>query len=227
VKVLTWNLFHGRSLPNAGRDLLPEFQSALAGWDWDVALLQEVPPWWPTPLAQASGASARMVLTSRNLFPCLRRPLAIRVPDVIKSNGGGANAILVRGMPIDAHRKLTLRLWPERRTMHAVRLGEVWVGNLHAQVHRETRAQADLRRATAALLSWAGPDAPVVLGGDTNTRRPNAPGLAVAGGHDVDFIMARGLARKGKVVVLPRGRLSDHRPVVVELVDPEEGIAAR
>ena len=24
-----------------------EFTAALDGWDWDVALLQEVPPWWP------------------------------------------------------------------------------------------------------------------------------------------------------------------------------------
>jgi len=227
VRVLTWNLFHGRALPNAGRDLLPEFQAALAGWDWDVALLQEVPPWWPTPLAQASGASARMVRTSRNLLPWLRRAIAIRFPDIIKSNGGGANAILVRGEPIAEHRKLTLRRWPERRTMHAVRVGERWIGNLHAQVHSESRSQADLRKASAALLAWAGPSAPVVLGGDTNTRRPNAPGLAVAGGHDVDFIVARGLARKGKVVVLERDGLSDHRPVLVELVDPEEGNATR
>jgi endonuclease/exonuclease/phosphatase family metal-dependent hydrolase len=217
VHVLTWNLFHGRSLPNAGRDLLPEFESALAGWEWDVALLQEVPPWWPPLLGRACDASARMVRTSRNLLPCLRRPLAQRFPDAIKSNGGGANAILVRGQPVLEHRKHTLRLWPERRTMHAVRLRDCWVGNLHAQVHSESHAQADLRSATATLLAWAGADTAVVLGGDTNTRRPNAPGLAIAGGHDVDFIMARGFARKGKVRVLDRGTLSDHKPVMVEL----------
>ena len=47
MRVLTWNLFHGRAVPPAGRDLRGEFAAALAGWDWDVALLQEVPPWWP------------------------------------------------------------------------------------------------------------------------------------------------------------------------------------
>jgi endonuclease/exonuclease/phosphatase family metal-dependent hydrolase len=224
--VLTWNLFHGRAQPNAGRDLLAEFQAALAGWDWDVALLQEVPPWWPSPLAQASRASARMALTSRNLLPWLRRPIAERFPDVIKSNGGGANAILVRGQPILQHHALTLRHWPERRVVHAVRLRECWVGNVHAQVHSESRAQADLRKSAVALLAWAGPMA-AVLGGDTNTRRPNAPGFAVAGGHDVDFITARGLARRGKVVVPDSRPLSDHKPVIVELVRPEEGTGTR
>ncbi|HEX6390669.1 MAG TPA: endonuclease/exonuclease/phosphatase family protein [Solirubrobacteraceae bacterium] len=227
MRVLTWNLFHGRALPNAGRDLLAEFQDALAAWEWDVALLQEVPPWWPPKLGRATGASARMALTSRNLFPCLRRPIAERFPDLIKSNGGGANAILVRGQAIAEHRKLTLRHLPERRVMHAVRVHDCWVGNLHAQVHSESRAQADLRKAATALLTWAGPTLPAVLGGDTNTRRPNAPGLANAGGHDVDFVLARGLARRGKVEVLDRGALSDHKPVVVDLVTPLEGSVAR
>ncbi len=228
MRVLTWNLFHGRSLPNAGRDLLPEFQAALAGWDWDVALLQEVLPWWPVPLGRACGASARTALTSRNVFPCIRRPIAERFPDVIKSNAGGANAILVRGVAIAEHRKLVLRHRPERRVMHAVRLPGCWVGNLHAQVHSEARAQADLRKAAAALLGWVGDELPAVLGGDTNTRRPNLPGFAIAGGHDVDFVTARGLARRGRVEVLDAGPLSDHKPVVVELVDPgEEGSPAR
>src|SRR5688572_13501753 len=56
LRVLTWNLFHGRARPPAGRPLLNEFARALAGWDWDVALLQEVPPWWPPLLGRAAGA---------------------------------------------------------------------------------------------------------------------------------------------------------------------------
>ena len=70
--VLSWNLFHGRAVPAAGRPLLAEFARALAGWSWDVALLQEVPPWWPPRLGAASRASARMALTSRNV-PMLPR----------------------------------------------------------------------------------------------------------------------------------------------------------
>ena len=52
LRVLTWNLMHGRAVPGAGRDLQAEFCDALGGWEWDVALLQEVPPWWPRTLAQ-------------------------------------------------------------------------------------------------------------------------------------------------------------------------------
>ena len=55
MRVLTWNLFHGRSVPETPRSLLPEFTDEIAGWEWDVALLQEVPPWWPG----AAGARVR------------------------------------------------------------------------------------------------------------------------------------------------------------------------
>ena len=59
MRVLTWNLLHGRAVPPAGRDLFDEFADALAGWEWDVALLQEVPPWWPAELRGARlGAEA-------------------------------------------------------------------------------------------------------------------------------------------------------------------------
>src|SRR5881397_2221825 len=97
MRVLSWNLFHGRAVPSAGRALLGEFSAALEGWAWDVALLQEVPPWWPEPLAAACGAEWRRVLTSRNCLLPLRRAIAERAPDLLKASGGGSNAILVRG----------------------------------------------------------------------------------------------------------------------------------
>ena len=96
LRVLTWNLMHGRAVPGVGRDLLADFGDALDDWAWDVALLQEVPPWWPAMLARRLHAEYRMVLTSRNELLAARRAIAVRWPDVIKSNGGGANAILVR-----------------------------------------------------------------------------------------------------------------------------------
>ena len=52
LRILTWNLFHGRSLPPARGALVEQFAALLASWEWDVALLQEVPPWWPRRLAQ-------------------------------------------------------------------------------------------------------------------------------------------------------------------------------
>lgn len=126
MRVLVWNLFHGRAVPAAGRPLLHEFAAALARWEWDVALLQEVPPWWPPLLAQRCDADVRAALTSRNQALPLRRAIASRAPDRLKSNGGGANAILVRApWTITAHGRRRLRIRPERRVVHAVRVAAV------------------------------------------------------------------------------------------------------
>src|SRR3954465_14301779 len=216
--VLSWNLFNGRGVPPAGRALAAEFAAALADWEWDVALLQEVPPWWPPALARVAGAPAwATALTSRNELLPLRRAVAVRAPDVIKSGGGGANAILVRGHAIAEHREHVLRWWPERRVVHGARLDDgTWVCNLHAQVHSEVRAQADVARAAAMALSWAG-GAPVVLGGDTNVRVPDAPGFTAAGGPKVDHVLVHGLVPRGQARTLPHGPLSDHAPVLVEV----------
>src|SRR3954447_9391554 len=216
MRVLTWNLFHGRARPPAGRSLEREVAAALASWGWDVALLQEGPPWWPARLA----AEYDVALTSRNALLPLRRALAEHWPDLMRSGGGSANAILVRGAQrITARARRRLRVWPERRVVHAVRLepGGVWVANLHAQVHSEARARSDAEEAAAAVRRWAGDDAPVVLGGDFNVRRPGASGFTPAGGHGVDHVLVRHLRPAGPARVLERGPLSDHAPVLVEL----------
>ena len=93
-----------------------EFAAALDGWEWDVALLQEVPPWWPSMLAQ--GAQWRVRLTSRNGLLAARRAVSSRNPDVLKANGGGCNAILVRQGSILSHAWRRLCVWPERRYVH-------------------------------------------------------------------------------------------------------------
>jgi len=203
-------------VPSAGHDLFDEFAAALAGWEWDVALLQEVPPWWPAPLAARLHAEQRLVLTSRNALLPLRRAIAKRAPDAIKSNGGGANAILVRsGDSIAEHRVQRLCVWPERRWVHAVRLSAagVWVANLHGG-----GPIRDAHRAAETTRSWAGV-APLVLGGDFNIRHLTLDGFEYAGGDGVDLVFVRGL-RPGPAPaaeVLDRGRLSDHAPVAVTL----------
>src|SRR4051794_18719921 len=213
MRALTWNLYHGRSPEPIGRSLLNEFAGALAAWEWDVALLQEVPPWWPPMLAQ--GAQWRMRLTSRNVGLQLRRAVSARNPDVLKANGGGCNALLVRG-PVLAHASVRLCVWPERRYAHGVRLGDgTWVVNVHASTG--AGARADTLRALAAARRWAG-DAPLLFGGDVNLRgRPPLPGLARLGGNHVDHLYAAGLGPARRVEVLERGRLSDHPPVRVTL----------
>jgi len=216
VRVLTWNLFHGRAVPPAGRSLLDEFAAALAGWEWDVALVQETPPWWPAPLAAASHAEERHALTSRNSFLPLRRFLAERWPDVMKSQGGGCNAMLVRGEPIVEHSVLELRKRPERRVAHAIRVGSgIAIVNLHATAHVPARAQEDLDRA----IAWV-PPPPLVLGGDLNLRDPRAPGFEHAAHRDVDHLFARGLRADGHAGVLDRGTLSDHPPLAVSFSVP-------
>ncbi|HEX3975117.1 MAG TPA: endonuclease/exonuclease/phosphatase family protein [Solirubrobacteraceae bacterium] len=218
LRVLTWNLKHGRSVPPSGRELLDEFGAALQRWDWDVALLQEVPPWWTAPLARRLGAEHRQVLTARNALPWLRRALARRWPEVMKSGGGGANAILARRDRIVAHEVQVLTLTPERRVAHGVSLGcGAWVANLHATAHDTGAAERDGATAAAAALRWAR-GAPLVFGGDFNLRAPRWPGFAAAGGHDVDHLFTAGAVMAlGAAEVLDRGALSDHAPVAVDL----------
>jgi endonuclease/exonuclease/phosphatase family metal-dependent hydrolase len=222
VQVLSWNLKHGRSEPPAGRYLLGEFAAALAGWEWDVALLQEVPPWWPPELAAASGASARSVLTSRNVGLPVRRALATRWPDFAKSSGGGANAMLVRGAEVVAQANRRLCLWPERRQVHGIRVqgatfpDGLWVANLHATAHDTEAAVRDNDLAASTVLRWSAP-APCVLGGDFNLRELALAGFVHAGGHDVDHVFLHGLGAAGPVEVLERGPLSDHAPIRVAI----------
>jgi endonuclease/exonuclease/phosphatase family metal-dependent hydrolase len=207
--VLTWNLFHGRSVPPSGRSLAREFAAALAGWEWDVALLQEVPPWFPPTV----GVDFRMQLTSRNQLLPLQRAISVRNPDLLKSWGGGSNAILVRELPILDARAARLRRLPERRWVHGVLLADGWVVNVHAQNHPEAAARADCERALSIARGW-GPL--LVFGGDVNLRAPEFDGLRRVAGNHVDHLFTTG--RPGvRPEVLDRGHLSDHPPVAVTL----------
>jgi endonuclease/exonuclease/phosphatase family metal-dependent hydrolase len=213
LRVLTWNVFHGRSVPPARRELFDEFAGALARWEWDVALLQEVPPWWPGSLAGRLGADHRLVLTSRNSLLALRRAAAVRWPDLVKSNGGGCNAILVRHRRIEATRARRLCWVPERRWVHGVRLDEmggIWLCNLHTSAE-----PAQGRLAAAIALAWSGGRAPVVLGGDFNVRELPLDGFRWAGGHRVDHVFVRTLFTVDDARTLDHGHLSDHAPVSV------------
>lgn len=221
LRVLTWNLLHGRSVPPAGHDLLDEFAGALAGWNWDVALLQEVPPWWPQLLGERLNAEPRLVRTSRNFGLAGRRAIATRWPDLIKSNGGGSNAILVRAGVIAEHRTQRLALRPERRWLHAVRLehDNIWIANLHATVADDAAARREAAVAAATTRVWAA-GAPIVLGGDFNVRGLALDGFAVAANHDVDYVFLRAATPLGDAEVPQRGRLSDHAPVAVAVTVP-------
>lgn len=232
MNVLTWNLFHGRSVPPAKRDLLDRFAMLLAGWEWDVALLQEVPPLWPARLAGAADAHCRAALTSRNAGLRLRGWLGKRWPDLIKSNAGGCNAILVRRSRAGAiveDEAMRLRLWPERRVGQLVRLAD---GTCMANVHASARiglAEEELKRLWGRALAFAD-GAPLILGGDLNLRSPRAPqtrdqNIAHVASRDVDHVFAGGLAPVSSAQKLERWaavgerrvQLSDHVPLMVRL----------
>ena len=211
-------------MPAAGRPRAAEFAAALAGWDWDVALLQEVPPWWPRRLGAACGASGRMVRTSRNAGLPLRRALSARNPDLLTANGGGCNAMLVRGHAIAEHRTLELTRRPERRAMHGIRLdgGLGWVVNLHGSTHPFEQGQADQRLSHDTALAWAG-DAPLILGGDLNQTRPRHPGMTHVAGHHVYHLFARGWEAEAPAERIATAPLSDHEALRVRLRGPLPG----
>jgi endonuclease/exonuclease/phosphatase family metal-dependent hydrolase len=200
MRVLSWNLYHGRDFPpdpalftlrsrllrkterndthvQVNRPLLDEFVGVLAGLDWDVALLQEAPPRWSAELRRGTGAAGVAVPTSRNLLPPLQGLLADWNPDLIASWEGGSNQILVRGPArIAEHRELTIARRPERRRMHWVRIEPtpVCVANLHASTGRPDQAAREVLLAAETAVAWSG-DAPLVFGGDLNLRPDGRP----------------------------------------------------
>jgi endonuclease/exonuclease/phosphatase family metal-dependent hydrolase len=119
VRVLTWNVYHGRDRPpepvlytwrsrflkrrelgathvQVNRALLSEFAATVAGASWSVCLLQELPPGWAPELAGRSAAEGHLVLTSRNQLSWLRQRLGRWNPDLLGSWEGGSNLVLAR-----------------------------------------------------------------------------------------------------------------------------------
>jgi len=265
LRVLTWNLYHGRDraperrlhtwrsrllrtteqgteFAQVNRSLFEEFAVLINSWEWDVALLQEAPPRWLVPLGARCGASAVLALTSRNSLAPLRTGIAKLSPDLIASNEGGSNMVLVRGpAKILEVERVTLTRRPERRRMLLTRVGlsggaVCTVACLHLSVP-ETRHGADeVLFAAVRAAAFAGGD-PLVLGGDLNLRPSEEPevfeqlnhrfGLAApTGPRSIDHLLARGLEVLDPPHALPaaarqvpgpgglRLQLSDHAPVI-------------
>jgi len=217
-----WNLFHGRDFPpdpalftwrsrllriternethvQVNRELVDEFAGILAAAEWDVALLQECPPRFAAPLAEACDAEAHRVLTSRNSLGALRTFAARHNPDLIASGEGGSNLTLVRSPfrcalspykegkahrngGIVERRELEIHEGrPERRAMAFTRIdvgadAQLCVANLHATNDLPTLATADVLRAAQMATEWAG-DAPLLFGGDLNLRPGENPSV--------------------------------------------------
>jgi endonuclease/exonuclease/phosphatase family metal-dependent hydrolase len=225
---VTWNLFHGRSVPpGPNRPLLPEFVRVLDSVEWDVALLQEAPPRWRCDLARALRAETAIALTSRNSGAPIRAWIADRAPNLIKSNEGGSNQLLVRApWSIEDRRVHTLARWPERRRMLWARVAgpdgaSLAVANLHGSVQSVRGAGDQLLRAAELAAEWAGP-LPLLFGGDLNLRPRLEPelfalladrfGLAAPTGPDaIDHLLVRG----AQVAEAPRPCAAEEREVDV------------
>ena len=127
--------------------------------------------------ARRAGASARTALTSRNALLPLRRAVAARAarPHEVQRRRRATRSSCAAAA-VAEHRRPRLRCGPSGASCTPCAADGVWVGNLHAQVHDEARAQADLAARPRRCSRWAG-GAPAVLGGDRNTRRPAFAGL--------------------------------------------------
>jgi endonuclease/exonuclease/phosphatase family metal-dependent hydrolase len=229
MRVLTWNLYHGRDVPPGKHPLLAEFAEFLDGLEWDVALLQEAPPRWFRELQRRTRSTGARILTSRNSLSWLRGRLADWRPDLMRSGEGGSNQLLVREPDgIADHRAVTLTWLPERRKMHWVRLDSgACVANLHASTNG-TRAGREVVRAAALAAEWSD-SMPLVFGGDLNLRPARQPQpfealrehldvVEPTGEHAIDHLFARGLRVARRARKLEHGELSDHAPVVAEFV---------
>ena len=264
VRAITWNLFHGRDFPpdpalrtwrsralrvterdathaQVNRSLRREFVDVLARLEWDVALLQEAPPRWARPLAERLGAPGAMALTDRNSLAPLRALAAWLNPDLVASNEGGSNQLLVRPpWQIEEVRRHVTAIRPERRVMLWALLREpegreLVVANLHGSTPGQPGAGEQVLTAAGRAVEWAD-GRPLVFGGDLNQRPSQHAhtfeqlerrfGLAPpTSSGAIDHLLMRGLEVSDRPRELPpsarevrtRGglllRLSDH-PVV-------------
>ena len=93
----------------------------IAGAGWDVALLQECPPRWPTRWRGAATPPPTVCSPRATGSPRFALALATCNPDLIASNEGGSNLTLVRhGSPRPDRRAARAGLRqrrPERRMM--------------------------------------------------------------------------------------------------------------
>jgi endonuclease/exonuclease/phosphatase family metal-dependent hydrolase len=228
------------------RTLLDEFESVLHGIDWQIALLQEAPPRWLRPLAEATRSNGASALTARNAFPGARALLARLNPDLVASAEGGSNQTFAQApWRIERAKRETLTRRPERRRMLLTLLARedgrrVVVANLHASTGE--RSAADVLRAAELASAWAN-DMPLLFGGDLNARPAEQPDLfrtledryglrGATAPEAIDHVLCRGLRVVEGARVLPpsvrevRGedglaiRLSDH-PCVVSTFEME------
>jgi endonuclease/exonuclease/phosphatase family metal-dependent hydrolase len=194
--VRTWNLFHGRTVPETGRPRLEEMVGLAVSGAPDVVCLQEVPVWGLRHLTGWSGmrslGAVCMPAPGGSLARSLTELDARRLRSALT---GQANALLVSsGLSATGHETLPLnpralrrreasrlglplaiRLsWARnRRVAQLLRIGDgeatAVLVNLHLTSSPDSRpAEAELLRAATYAEGYARPSEPIVIAGDLN-----------------------------------------------------------
>ena len=195
LRVRTWNVAHGRTVPSSTEDRLEEMVRRVSADDPDVVCLQEVPLWAFKQLGSWSAMNVATAITRRASAGPLGHWITARAPRVFRSGlTGQGNAILVskRHRMLGQQRRLVLnppqmrmraardrglgfgRLvhWSkEQRVCHlcTVEVGDesAVVANTHLTHFDAGLASLELERAAEFARAHAGGGA-VILAGDLN-----------------------------------------------------------
>jgi endonuclease/exonuclease/phosphatase family metal-dependent hydrolase len=204
--VRTWNLFHGRTVPETGATDLERMVRLVCEDGPDAVCLQEVPVWALGELERWSGLQAFGAVAMRAPGGRLAPRLTDIHPRGIRSAlTGQANALLVgRRLAVSSHAVLALNplacrrrvgrrerlplaarlAWARnRRVAQLVRVAgrdrSLVLVNTHLTACRDARpADAELLRLATYAEGYARPEEPIVLAGDLNLTRTSSRALA-------------------------------------------------
>lgn len=237
VRVLTWNLFHGRDgLPGLGptpastwrdepvddgvhmhvnRKLTGHMARRIAAWSPDACALQEVPAAAIDEIVAATGMRAVWVRTGPLVGPAvLRDALARRNPDLWRSGEGSANVLLLRPELRPDGRPATLTLNPVAGIPGRARALGLGADELrHYLVQRR-------RMVMARVVPPEGPPLAIACVHCHNARDPRLTGLEIGGAAAAVSEMARGgpVVLAGDLNVRP-----DHPALAALAADGWEG----
>jgi endonuclease/exonuclease/phosphatase family metal-dependent hydrolase len=239
--VRTWNIFHGRSVPE-GRTLHVEHMVRLVTGDQPgIVALQEVPVWALSQVEQWSGMRALGAVAMRARGGPFARWLTALDPRRLRSTLVGQANVLLLGAAVETvGAQQVFRLNP-RALRGTVRVGEAkrldWARNrrvcqivsvrvagtaFHA-VNLHASKWPDLALVELERLGGLIPDGPALVCGDLNTPETGLPGFSrpLPG---IDQILLRGLELERPPARWPAERrrhdgalLSDHAPVEARL----------
>jgi hypothetical protein len=202
LRVLSWTL-------GPGNARWQELAAALAGWEWDVALLRHLPSRWALPVATALDSEFRCTPPSAGRDSLLRRLLSASPQSAERS---GSDAVLARRDRVVAEWPVDRRR-PTRAGIHAARLAcGLWMGNLPDQDLDTDDVRALLTQARGDAVALAGPSR---AGSDERDGMTDLDEVAQGGG---DRLWAtRDLVPVSATEVLAGGAVRGHPPLAITL----------